>query len=608
MSEVDSSEDEMKINRVGSSIEELMDSDQPITLNKKHRQMIFILICAEYCISCCDGGIIPQQNKNIQYNFEDTGDSRVGLFSSIDYVGRIVGAVVMSALIDKLDRRIFFSSCCLFKAVTLFVSTCTENYYWNLIARLISGIPQTLLTSYGTIWADQFGRRKRRSLMLALFQLFALGGILVGYVIGMVCDAIIPIPDDVKKYAEDKGEGKAHEYYYLGWRLAFSIEGIILAILGLIFFFCPKIFFSSTFYLNEDNDKNGDDNIGKEKSYAEIKKEKEKMKGQSKFASFIIFLKQLPKILCTKIYIFMSIGTTVAFFGMRVIQFYADKYMELVLLVNKNVKFIYYAILCLTGPILGVLIIGIIMQKIGGYGSRKGMILILVLNAIADGISVLFTITLNTFVSLASAWIYLFCLAAVTPLQGGVIIASLPKELKGNGYAVNMFFLNALGSFPSSYVFALICDYIKDKYDKSNMRYRTTMRIVMFYNFVGLALIIVGAIFRFRIKGDLEAENKVKNNIEENKEKNKEEHIEIENREIKGNEEKNKEENREEINDNNIEENKEKINDINLEENKKKIKDKNIEEIKDKNKNENKDELNNDADDKNVFLLDKKKE
>ena len=199
-------------------------------------------------------------------------------------------------------------------------------------------------------------------------------------------------------------------------------------------------------------------------------------------------------------------------------------------------------------------------------------------------------------------------MAAVTPLQGGIIIASLSKELKGNGYAVNMFFLNALGSFPSSYVFALICDFIENNYDKSNMRYRTTMRIVMFYNFVGLALIIVGAIFRFRIKGDLEAENKVKNNIEENKEKNKEEHIEIENREIKGNEEKNKEENREEINDNNIEENKEKINDINLEENKKKIKDKNIEEIKDKNKNENKDELNNDADEKNVFLLDKKKE
>ena len=599
MSEVDSSEDELKISRIGSEIEELIETEnEQITLNTKHRQMIFILICAEYCISCCDGGIIPQQNKNIQYNFKDPGESRVGLFSSIDYVGRIVGAIVMSALIDKIDRRIFFSSCCIIKSLTLFVSTCTEKYAWNLISRFLGGIPQTLLTSYGTIWADQFGRRKRRSLILALFQLFTLVGVLVGYGIGIVCDAIIPIPDEVKRYSEEKSDKIEHRYYYLGWRLAFSIEGIILAILGLIIFFSPKIFFSSTFYLNENNDQNGDDNIGREKSLAQIKKEKEKMKGQSKYANLIIFLKQLPKILCTKIYIFMSIGSTVAFLGMRVIQFYADKYMELVLDVDKNVKFIYYTVLCITGPILGVLIIGIIMQKIGGYGSRKGMILIIILNTIGAFISLVFTLTLNTFMSLASAWIYLFSLAAVAPLQGGIIIASLPKELKANGYAVNMFFLNALGSFPSSYVFSLICDFIYDKYDKSNMRYRTTMRIVMFYNFVGLALIIVGAIFRFRIKGDLGAENKEKDN-KENKE-NKVENIEEEKKEdIKDkNIDEIKNDNNEEIKDNNNEENKIEIKEENKEENK--------DEIKDENKKEN--EANNNTDNKNAFLVDKKDE
>ena len=228
------------------------------------------------------------------------------------------------------------------------------------------------------------------------------------------------------------------------------------------------------------------------------------------------------------------------------------------------------------------------MQKIGGYGSRKGMILILILNAIAAAISLIFTLTLNTFISLGSAWIYLFCLAAVTPLQGGVIIASLPKELKGNGYAVNMFFLNALGSFPSSYVFALICDFIRDKYDQSNMRYRTTMRIVMFYNFVGLALIIIGAIFRFRIKGELGLENK-ENDNKENKVENNEEHIEL-------NKDKNideiKTENKEEIKENNIEENKIEIKDNKKEE----IKDKNNDEGKKENKDEN--EENNNIDNK----------
>ena len=89
-----------------------------------------------------------------------------------------------------------------------------------------------------------------------------------------------------------------------------------------------------------------------------------------------------------------------------------------------------------------------------------------------------------------------------------------------------MFFLNGLGSFPSSYVFALICDYIRDNYDESNMRYRTTMRIVMLYNFFGLLLIILAGIVRFRIKGDLGVEKK-----EEGKEETKEEEKKDENKE-----------------------------------------------------------------------------
>ena len=511
---------------VASALDDLVGKGQ-IELNPKIRQIIFILITLVYCFSSSDGGIIPQQNKNIQYNFEDEGESRVGLFGSIDYAGRIIGAAEMSFLIDCLDRQYFYSGSCLLKAITLFVPTCTKDYYWNIIARLLSGIPMTLLTGYGTIWTDQFGRKKRRSLMLALLQLFALAGILAGYAIGLISDLIFPVPEQVKAYGNpDDPYKNKHEYIYLGWRLSFSIQAVILAILGIIIFFCPKIFFSPTFYLNNDNDIEGPDNIGKEKSKKEIKEEQEK-KGIN---GLKVFLKQIPAILCTKLFILMSIGNTVAIFGVRVIQFYADKYMEVVLGVDKNAKFIYFIVLCITGPILGILIVGIIMQKIGGYGSRNGMIFIIILNAVASIVSMIFPATLNTFISLASAWIYLFCLAAVSPLQGGVIIASLPKELKGNGYAINIFFLNGIGSFPSSYVFALICDFIRDNYDKSNMRYKTTMRIVMLYNFFGLLMVIFAGIVRFRIKGEFglqQNEEEKEEKKEENNLKNKGENKEI---------------------------------------------------------------------------------
>ena len=59
----------------------------------------------------------------------------------------------------------------------------------------------------------------------------------------------------------------------------------------------------------------------------------------------------------------------------------------------------------------------------------------------------IFLATLNNFATLSSGWIYIFGDAAATPLQGGVVIASFPKELKGNGYFINIFLLNGISIF-----------------------------------------------------------------------------------------------------------------------------------------------------------------
>ena len=111
MSEDTSSEEIVQIKHVESTIEELMDSNGPIELNTRHRTIIFIIMAIEYCFSSADGGIVPQQTKNIKYNFGDPGESRYGLFASFDYVGRIVGALVMTLLIDRINRQVFFCGC-----------------------------------------------------------------------------------------------------------------------------------------------------------------------------------------------------------------------------------------------------------------------------------------------------------------------------------------------------------------------------------------------------------------------------------------------------------------------------------------------------------------
>ena len=154
-----------------NDLKEEDDFQEDIEINNKIRNTLFVLICLEYGISCWDAGIIPQQVKNLHKDFNDIGDSRFGLFGSIDFIGRIIGAAFMAFLINKINRKILFSSCCFFKGITLIISLFSGNYILNLITRLISGIPQTLLTSYGTIWTDQYGKKKRRTMMLPILQL-----------------------------------------------------------------------------------------------------------------------------------------------------------------------------------------------------------------------------------------------------------------------------------------------------------------------------------------------------------------------------------------------------------------------------------------------------
>ena len=228
----------------------------------------------------------------------------------------------------------------------------------------------------------------------------------------------------------------------------------------------------------------------------------------------------------------MTLGNTVAYFGMRVIQYYADTYMSKVLGVSGIIKFILYIVICLTGPILGILICGIICNKIGGYIGKRGMIFILILNIIACVSSHFITATLNAFLSLFSCWLFLFVYAAAAPLQGGVIISCLPNELKGNGYSICLFFLNALGNFPSSFVYSIIADLFGQKEDSTDQKkYRAAMMVTMYYNYVGLALVIIATIFRFKIKGNLgsdkenEKEKVEKETEKENKKENKNEEV-----------------------------------------------------------------------------------
>ena len=457
-----------------------------IDIDDHSRNIIFVVLVLVSIFSSCDGGIIPQQNSIIKKNFEDDNEEKVGLFGSIDYIGRIVGSLIFTIIMGKMNRKMLLIITLLFKAVTLFAPIISGKYTLNLIARCLSGISQVFYPTYLPVWCDQYAKKSRKTIWVTLVQIGNPLGIIIGYGLGMIC-------------GENENEDQIN-----GWRLAFPLEGITLIIFAVIIYFFDKIYFSEKFVLVEDSK-------GKEEELSEEKKQ-------------VSLFSNIGKILSNKIFMFSSLCNSVAFFGIGVVQYFGDKYMKLVLKIGDSVRFILFGFLCLFGPTTGMVVGGIICSKLGGYIKRNAMTFCIICSAISAAISMLIACHKIDVLFAVAGWTYLFAIGGVIPPISGIIISCLDNNLRGDGFSLCNLLTNLLGNFPSSYVYSLLVDAYapdsdkgKKEEDQSVDKYRYAWMITMGYNFVGLLFVIIAGIFRFRIEGDL---SETKNNEKSKEEKN----------------------------------------------------------------------------------------
>ena len=448
------------------------DEDNEFNINDKKRNTIFIVLSIIATLSSLDGGIIPQQNEVIKKDFGGDEEEKVGLFGSIDYIGRVVGSIIFTLIMGRMNRKMMLFITLIFKALTLIVPLLiTRGYIINLIARCLSGLSQVFYPTYLPVWCDQYAKKNLKAIWVTIVQIGNPIGIILGYGLGLISGNLL---------------------FSSGWIDSFFIEGIALAACAIIILFFDNIYFSEKFVLV-------DDSKGKE------------IPGDKTIKIF----GNLGKILCNKIFLFSSLCSSVSFFGIGVVQFYGDKYMDKVLKINESARFILFALLCLLGPTSGMVFGGIICSKFGGYVKRKSMTFVIISMAIASIISMAIACHEIAVLFVITGWTYLFGIGAVIPPISGIIISCIDKNLRGDGFSICNLFNNLIGSFPSSYVFSLLVDGFEKEPEED--RYRYAWMITMSYNFIGLFYVLIAGIFRYRIKGDLsenEEEQKVLNEEE----------------------------------------------------------------------------------------------
>jgi MFS family permease len=172
------------------------------------------------------------------------------------------------------------------------------------------------------------------------------------------------------------------------------------------------------------------------------------------------------------------------------IQYWASDYMKIVMDLDDDSVFKAYVITCVTGPVAGIFVGGLVGQLFGGYHSRKSLFIccIFAFFAICCGIPITLVNKLAPFC--ACLWLFLFFSSCLYPIIVGTSLTELPPKYRAAGQSLIVFLYTALGFLPAPAVYGII-------YDKTYIRSpRFALGFTVLYSIVGLIILIIAAFIR----------------------------------------------------------------------------------------------------------------
>ena len=129
-------------------------------------------------------------------------------------------------------------------------------------------------------------------------------------------------------------------------------------------------------------------------------------------------------------YVLTTISLTALFFVISGIQYWITNYFVQVLGVNEKDTNIYFALTCISSPIMGALYSGKLSHSFGGCDSPKALPTCIFYGFIAVCAACPFPFFDDYRICIILIWIILFCGAVILPMLTGIMLSSVQTELR----------------------------------------------------------------------------------------------------------------------------------------------------------------------------------
>ena len=486
-----------------SSISAEIPTKVDVALKRDVRWMIMIIYLFIDITISMDIGLFTSASTIIKESLK-IDDKKFGLFGSCIHFGRIFGTILFMFIINIFNRKNLLIISLFINCISIFCFIITDNIIILIISRILNGLFTSFELIYFPMWIDQFGIQNKKTLMMSLLQMAFPIGMIIGYTANTILGS--------KK-----------------WNITLLIEIISLFISNLCIIFVPKKYYSKKlnfkqhfdgvdkiekmkkikirkkYYqdmkLTNKNKKDKDSNklnLNLNKNETNIEVNRASLFGENNLAQIrnndiFTFRKKIKFILSNKIFVCTILYKSINQFILSGLTFWLTDYLENILGEKNSFQRLYvYIEAIVIGPIIGIALGGFLGSLTGGYEKKYSVLGIFILQAIAVVFSIFVPLVNN--INLFALILSMFnaFMSSVIPVNTGLILWTLPKNLKGIGNSLGNLITTILGKFPSPFLYGYI-QYLFNDYNK-----RIGMHFLMKFSFVGEVFLALATFFRFK--------------------------------------------------------------------------------------------------------------
>mmetsp|Transcript_23060 Transcript_23060/g.35688 ORF Transcript_23060/g.35688 Transcript_23060/m.35688 type:complete len:141 (-) Transcript_23060:160-582(-) len=126
---------------------------------------------------------------------------------------------------------------------------------------------------------------------------------------------------------------------------------------------------------------------------------------------------------------------------------------------DESIVFTTFGVISITGPVLGVVVGGNVTTALGGYNSKKSLIVTCILAALCFVVSAPVPFIDNYYIFSGLLWMLLFSGGFILPSMTGIMLNTIDKELKTTANSLANLSYNMLGFLPAPFVYGAIYDF-----------------------------------------------------------------------------------------------------------------------------------------------------